>query len=104
MLGLVGGLASVIYPALYMATSGYEKFKYENSLIGAVYPTSPYGSTESGNNKDVSDDSNKEDDNQKYMLDLVRTIAERGKYFYYYSEYWCIWVLKLFCCCCPCKR
>ena len=64
MLGLVGGLAAVIWPALSLATRGYEKFKYENSLIGAVYPTSPYGSTESGNNKDVRDDSDEEDDNR----------------------------------------
>ena len=41
VLGLVGGLAGVVYPALYLAFGGYENFKFENSLISAIYPTSP---------------------------------------------------------------
>ena len=56
VLGLVGGLAGVIWPALYMIFGSYETFKFENSLIGAVYPTSPFGSEDSGNDKDIKDD------------------------------------------------
>ena len=87
MLGLVGGLAGVIWPALYMIFGSYETFKFENSLIGAVYPTSPFGSLDSCNNKDIKDDIETTLDNRKYMLSLMRTIAERGKYWYNYSEY-----------------
>ena len=41
VLGLVGGLAGVVYPALFLVFGGYENFKFENSLISAIYPTSP---------------------------------------------------------------
>ena len=40
VLGLVGGLAGVIWPMLAMVFGGYETFKFENSLIGSIYPTS----------------------------------------------------------------
>ena len=80
MLGLVGGLAGVIWPALYMVFGSYETFKFENSLISAVYPTSPFGSIDSENDRDIKDDTETALDNRKYMLALMRTIAERGKY------------------------
>ena len=41
VLGLVGGLSGIVWSLLAMLTAGYETFKFENSLIGAVYPTSP---------------------------------------------------------------
>ena len=41
VLGLVGGLAGVIWPVLEIVFGGYESFRFENSLIGSVYPTSP---------------------------------------------------------------
>ena len=79
-----------------MIFGSYETFKFENSLIGAVYPTSPFGGK---NDDDVKDDTETIADNQKYMVSLMRTIAERGKYWYNYSEYECIWFLSTFCCC-----
>ena len=82
-----------------MVFGSYETFKFENSLIGAVYPTSPFGSMESGNNEDIKDDKETTADNQKHMVSLMRTIAERGKYWYTYSEYELIWALSTFCCC-----
>ena len=41
MLGLVGGFTGLLWTALAVLLGGYETFKLENSLIGAVYPTSP---------------------------------------------------------------
>ena len=41
VLGLVGGFTSLLWTALSILLGGYETFKFENSLIGAVYPTSP---------------------------------------------------------------
>ena len=29
----------------------------------------------------------------------MRTVAERGKYFYHYSDYMLTWFLRSFCCC-----
>ena len=41
MLGLVGGLSGILWSGLFLVFGGYESFKLDNSLIGAVYPTSP---------------------------------------------------------------
>ena len=41
VLGVIGGLSSIVWAVLAMALSGYEAFKFQNSLIGAVYPTAP---------------------------------------------------------------
>ena len=43
MLGIIGGLTVIVWGALKFIFSGYETFKLENSLIGAVYPTAPLG-------------------------------------------------------------
>jgi len=41
VLGLVGGLSGIVWGLLALVLGSYETFKFENSLIGAVYPTSP---------------------------------------------------------------
>ena len=41
VLGLVGGLSGIIWSVLALILGTYETFKLENSLIGAVFPTSP---------------------------------------------------------------
>ena len=74
-----------------MLTAGYETFKFENSLIGAVYPTSPQ--------EEMAEDGAPEG-TQMAKRDLMRTVAERGKYFYHYYEYLLTWSLRSFCCCC----
>lgn len=43
MVGLVGGVAGVVWSVLGYTLGGYESFKYENSLVGNIYPTSPGG-------------------------------------------------------------
>ena len=41
ILGLVGGFTSIIWGFLGMVITPYEDFKFNNSLIGSIYPTSP---------------------------------------------------------------
>ena len=41
VLGVIGGLSGLIWSLLAMVFGGYESFKYQNSLISAVYPTGP---------------------------------------------------------------
>ena len=41
VLGLVGGLSGIIWGVLALVFGGYESFKFENSLIASIYPTSP---------------------------------------------------------------
>ena len=58
VLGTVGGFVGLIWGALALLLGGYESFKLENSLIGAVYPTSPQGREDSDSDSDSSDDKN----------------------------------------------
>ena len=87
VLGLVGGLYGIIWGTLLILMENYETFKLENSLIGSIYPTSPQS--------DVPPT-----DEPRAKQAMYRTVSERGKYFYGYSEYWCISFLNKFCCCC----
>ena len=41
MIGIVGGVAGVVWSVLGYLLGDYEQFKYENSLVGSIYPTSP---------------------------------------------------------------
>ena len=41
ILGLVGGVSGILWTGLAMLLSPYETFKFNNSLIGMVYPTAP---------------------------------------------------------------
>ena len=80
VLGIVGGLSGIVWGVLNLVFGGYETFKLENSLIGAVYPTSPHDCSE-GDAWEAASDA------QNAKLQMMRTVAERGKYFYNYSEY-----------------
>ena len=51
MLGLVGGFTGLLWTALAVLLGGYETFKLENSLIGAVYPTSPVDDDDNDDNR-----------------------------------------------------
>lgn len=98
VLGLVGGFVSLIWGTLNIVLGGYQAFKLENSLIGAVYPTSPQG--RDSNERQIDGDEN----DQLQSEDLAKrvmftTVAERGKYWYNYSEYLTIRLLSAVCCC-----
>ena len=43
VMGLVGGFVGLIWGTLSFFLGGYEAFKLQNSLISAIYPTSPQG-------------------------------------------------------------
>ena len=90
VLGLVGGLAGVVWSTLGYLLGDYEQFKYENSLIGKIYPTSPKVQDDEGD-----DDGNKLSDESEAKDTMLRIVAERGKYFYNYSEYWFASFLRL---------
>ena len=98
VLGLVGGLAGVVWSVLNYLLGDYEQFKYENSLIGKIYPTSPKVQDDDGD-----DNGNKLNDEREAKDAMLRIVAERGKYFYNYSEYWFAGFLRFFCSCC-CKN
>ena len=96
-LATVGGLSGMVWAALAMVLGGYETFKFENSLISMIYPTSPQ-------HLDNSDDDDDMPPNErKARHALMRTVTERGKYWYNYSEYLCTSFLSS-CCCCLCKK
>ena len=80
-----------------MLFGGYETFKLENSLIGSVYPTSP------GGGDDNTSDANIESE-QMARQALMQVIAERGKYFYGYTDYLVSSLARSFCSCCCAKR
>ena len=78
VLALVGGLSGILWSGLLLFFGGYELFKLENSLIGAVYPTSP-------SNDDEANSEHATESAAKHSM--MKMVAERGKYFYNYSEY-----------------
>ena len=78
-----------------MVLGGYETFKFENSLISRIYPTSPQD-LDNGN-----DDMPPNERKAKYTM--MKTVTERGRYWYGYSEYLCTSFLS-WCCCCLCKK
>ena len=98
VLGTVGGFVGLIWGALALVLGGYESFKLENSLIGAVYPTSPQGREDSDSDSDSSDDKNDMSEGQAKRM-MLQTVAERGKYHYNYSEFFITSLLNSFCCC-----
>ena len=72
----------------------YEAFRLQNSLIGSIYPTSP----QDFKGEDLlSEDPSSE---RKAKLAMMRTVSERGKYWYSYPEYMLVSFLRMCCCCC----
>ena len=93
ILGLVGGFTAIIWLLLGIIIGPYEEFKFNNSLIGSIYPTSPQ------RDEDEPPIDNRKDAHQA----LEGTVVERGKFWYRYSEYFCTWFLRCFICCAKCK-
>lgn len=98
VLGLVGGLSGIVWAFLAILLGSYETFKFENSLIGAIYPTSPQEMP--ATNDDADNEGGATFKEQKSKQAMMRTVAERGKYFYNYSEYLLSLILRFVCCCC----
>ena len=89
ILGLVGGFTAIIWSTLGLLISPYEDFKFKNSVVGSIYPTSPQ-----------RDDDEPPIDNQKDANEALEgTVIERGKFYYSFNEYKFTWILKSFLCC-----
>ena len=95
VLAAVGGLSAIVWSSLAMVLGGYETFKFENSLISRIYPTSPQ-------DLDNSDDDMPPNE-RKAKHTMMKTVTERGRYWYGYPEYLCTSFLSS-CCCCLCKK
>ena len=97
VLGLVGGLSSIIWGCLFLVFGGYETFKLENSLIGTVYATQP--------NLDTDQEPLHPESEAQAKRHMMRMVVAQGKYFYNYSEYMMTKILKCLCnCCCKNKK
>ena len=90
ILGLVGGVSGILWTGLAMLLSPYETFKFNNSLIGMVYPTAPQ--------RDEKEQPIRSRD--KAQEQLERTVSDRGKAYYSFTEYYWTWFLRSCCCCC----
>ena len=42
VLGLVGGVSGVVWAVFAFTIDDFESFRFENALIGSIYPTSPF--------------------------------------------------------------
>ena len=93
VLGLVGGFSGILWSLLAMVFGGYETFKLENSLIGSIYPTSPHAGEESRGADFIESET-------KARSEMMKIIAERGKYFYSYTDYLVSSLARTFCGCC----
>ena len=98
MLGVVGGLSSIVWGTLMILSSGYQSFKLNTSFIGAIYPTSP-----TSKNSAYTDNLNESEALREYKATraMVSTVTERSQYFYTFSEYVITSMLNLACftCC-----
>jgi len=101
-LASLGGLLAIVWASLTVVLGGYETFKFQNSLISRIYPTSPQD-LDKGHDGDENDDGDDMPPNERKAKNaLMRTVTERGRYWYGYSEY--LYTLFLSsCCCCLCK-
>ena len=43
ILGLLGGYAAILWGVITYCLSGYESFKFNNSVLGTIYSASPGG-------------------------------------------------------------
>ena len=93
VLGVIGGLSGIVWAVLAMIFGGYEAFRYQTSLISSIYPTSPMDTP-------IDGDLNQSEGQRKAKLQMMQTVAQRGKYWYSYFEYlWASLLAAWFCCC-----
>mmetsp|Transcript_7522 Transcript_7522/g.9091 ORF Transcript_7522/g.9091 Transcript_7522/m.9091 type:complete len:138 (+) Transcript_7522:77-490(+) len=85
-----------MWATLYIIFGNYEAFKLENSLIGAIYSTSPLSRNLTGQHGDKSI---QPDSIVEAQQALRLSVTEKGRYFYDYREHLCVSFLKTFCCC-----
>ena len=90
LLGLVGGVTSILWSMFGKFIAPYQNFENQAQLIRSIYPTLPKNKVEN----DVI--SSREEAHEV----LEGTIIERDKFSYSFSEYFSTWLLKSYFCCC----
>ena len=75
-LGFVGGISWILWTVLEFCYDDFETFKFKNSLIGAIYPTTRFKIGEERPTPESEDQARNE---------MLHTVADRGRYFYNYS-------------------
>ena len=93
VLGVIGGLSGIVWTVLSMLFGGYEAFKYQNSLISAVYPTAPA-------EEPIDGEIASSEGQHMAKVQMMQKIASRRKYWYSYSEYLWASLLATWLCCC----
>ena len=83
MLGLVGGLSSIVWGFLYLSLGGYQEFKLQNSLISNTFPTSRASQNTAFR---VNANESKAMQEKRAKRALLGTVAERGRYNYGYFQ------------------
>ena len=93
ILGMVGGITSVIWGMLAILISPYQDFALQQSLLGSIYPTSPQLDEDRGGWANL----------KEATWALKQTVSERGQFTYTFWEYYGTWFFKT-CCCCFLKK
>ena len=91
VLGLVGGFTGLLWSVTAMIIGGYESFKFESSLIGALYSTSPEAAE-------------KPKTEEEAKFNMINAIAKRGEYSYNYPEYLYARLTRFICCCSAARK
>ena len=97
LLGLVGGLSSIVWGFLFIIFGSYETFKLENSIIGTIFPVSPHPLT--GDSGDDENDSKKPESADDAKLAMVNAASASGKYSFNFNEYIFTRALQIIACC-----
>ena len=66
ILGLLGGYSAILWGVVAYSLGGYESFKFNNSIIGAIYSASPGGGEDdpAGDLREAKDEMRHEVENQ----------------------------------------
>ena len=91
----MGGFFGIIWSTLGLLFGGYELFKLENSLIRAVYRTSPESAR-----ANFSNGKSEINDELKAKQAMMQTVAQQGKCYYSYPDYCIAIIMRALCCCC----
>ena len=92
LLGLVGGVTSILWSAFGKIIAPYQNFESQAQLIRGIYPTQPKINVE----KEVS---SREEAHEA----LVGTVIERDRFSYSFCEFFTTQLFKTFLCFCICK-
>ena len=94
LMGIVGGISALLWTGTGWLLSTYQEFRFNNSIIGMIYPTSPQPDPEAEGPQDVKTA-------EEMLFDTVKA---RGKFYYSYWQYYWAWILLKLCCCCVNKK